>query len=232
MKFESKVVEIIKRTHDVKSIRFSRPLLFDYKPGQFMFVSIPGEDGELKKHFTISSSPTETDFLELTKKFTGSVYSNVLNSLKIGDKVKIDAPYGNFVFDKKIEKMGMLSGGIGITPLRSICKYATDLKMDKSIFLIYGNNTYEDIVYKDELDQLQKKSQQFKVIHILNKPPLDWKGYEGFIDAEVIRKEIPDYKDRVFFICGPPGMVNAMKELLREFELNKNQIKVENFTGY
>jgi ferredoxin-NADP reductase len=232
MKFESKVIEIIERTHDVKSIRFSRPSIFDYKAGQFMFVNIPSKNGELKKHFTISSSPTETNFLELTKKFTGSDYSNALNALKIGETVKIDAPYGNFVFDEKIKKIAMLSGGIGITPLRSMCKYATDLKMDNNIVLLYGNNTFNDIAYKSEFDRLQIKSKNVKIVHILNKPPSNWKGYKGFINAEIIRTEIPDYKDRIFFICGPPGMVNAMKQLLKEFKLNEKQIKVENFTGY
>jgi ferredoxin-NADP reductase len=232
MKFESKVIEIIKRTHDVKSIRFSRPSTFDYKAGQFMFVKIPSKNGELRKHFTISSSPTETNFLELTKKLTGSDYSNALDALKIGEIAKIDAPYGNFVFDEKIKKIAMLSGGIGITPLRSMCKYATDLDVENSIVLIYGNNTFNDIAYKSEFDQFQMKSKHIKVVHVLNKPPSNWKGYQGFINADIIKKEVPDYKNRSFFICGPPGMVNAMKKLLKEFKLNENQIKVENFTGY
>jgi len=232
MKFETELVEIIKRTHDVKSFRFSRPLSFEYKAGQFMFVTIPSEDGELKKHFTISSSPTEPDFIELTKKLTGSSYSNALDSLQIGEKAKIDAPYGKFTFDKKIKKMVMLSGGIGITPLRSMCKYSTDMQLENNILLLYGNKTVEDIVYKEEFDYLQKKNNNLKVIYTLNNPPSKWEGYTGYIDAELIKKEVSDYASRVFYICGPPAMVKAMKKLLQELKISLEQIKTENFFGY
>lgn len=232
MKFETKLVEIIKRTHDVKSFRFSRPSFFDYKAGQFMFVTIPSKNGELKKHFTISSSPTEKGFIEMTKRLTGSSYSNALNSLEIGEKAKIDAPYGTFTFDKQIEKLGMLSGGIGITPLRSICKYSTDLQLKNNIILLYGNNSLKDIVYKEELDQLQQENRNLKVVYTLNKAPSKWEGYTGYIDAEMLKKEVPDYKTRVFYTCGPPAMVEAMKKLLQEFHIPKKQIKTENFFGY
>jgi ferredoxin-NADP reductase len=232
MKFETEVVKVIKRTHDVKSFRFSRPSSFEYKAGQFMFVTIPSEDGELKKHFTISSSPTEKDFIELTKKLTGSSYSNALDSLQVGEKAKIDAPYGTFTFDKKIKKMGMLSGGIGITPLRSMCKYCTDLQLENSILLLYGNNAREDIAYKEELDKMQEENNNLKVVYTLNKAPSNWKGYTGYIDVVMIRKEVPDYQSRVFYTCGPPAMVKAMKTLLQEFNIPPEQIKTENFSGY
>jgi ferredoxin-NADP reductase len=232
VKFETELVEVIKRTHDVKSFRFSRPSSFEYKAGQFMFVTIPSEEGELRKHFTLSSSPTEKEFIEMTKKLTGSDYSNALDKLQIGNKAKIDTPYGKFTFDKKIEKMAMLSGGIGITPLRSICKYSTDLQIENSIVLLYGNNTVEDIAYRDEFDRLQKENSNVKVVHTLTSPPSDWKGYTGYIDAKMIRKEAPDYKSRIFYICGPPGMVKAMRNLLQELDIPEEQIKTENFFGY
>jgi len=197
-----------------------------------MFVTIPNKNMELKHVFTISSSPTEKEFLELTKKLTGSSYSRALNALKIGDKAIIDAPYGKFVFDKKIKKIAMLSGGIGITPLRSMCKYSTDLKLKTSIILLYGNNTVDDITFKDEFDRLQKQNNNLKVSYALNQASSGWKGYTGFIDADMIRKEIHDYKSRVFYTCGPPGMVNAMKKLLQELNLPEKQIRIENFAGY
>jgi ferredoxin-NADP reductase len=231
MNFETKLVEIVERTHDVKSFRFSRPSSFEYKAGQFMFVTLPAENDKLKKHFTISSSPTERDFIELTKKLTGSSYSVALDSLQLNEKVKIDAPYGIFTFDEKIERMAMLSGGIGITPLRSICRYASDLHLGTSIVLLYGNNTVEDIVYRKELERLQESS-NLKVVHTIAKPSGSWEGYTGYITAEMIEKEIPDYDSRAFYTCGPPAMVNTMKSLLQELNVAAKQIKTENFTGY
>ena len=197
-----------------------------------MFVTIPGENGELKKHFTISSSPTETDFIEFTKKLTGSPYSISLNTLQLNDKVKIEAPYGSFTLNQKFKDIAMLSGGIGITPLRSICKYVNDLHLENSIILLYGNNTVEDIVFREELDQLQEENSRLKVVHTIAKPPENWQGYTGYIDAQMIEKEMPDYKRRVFYTCGPPAMVKAMTGLLTKLNLPSEQIKIENFSGY
>jgi ferredoxin-NADP reductase len=232
MKFEANLVKIVERTHDVKSFRFPRPSSFEYKAGQFMFVTIPGENGELKKHFTISSSPTETGFIEFTKKLTGNPYSTSLNALQLNDKVKIEAPYGRFTLDEKFKEIAMLSGGIGITPLRSICKYVSDLQLENNIILLYGNNTVEDIVFKEELNQLQKENSNLKVVHTIVKPPENWHGYAGYIDAQMIKKEIPDYKSRAFYTCGPPAMVKAMTELLTKLNVPSEQIKIENFSGY
>ena len=232
MKFETEIIKIIKRTPDVKSFQLFRPSTFEYKAGQFMFVTIPSETGELKKHFTISSSPTEKDFIEFTKKLTGSQYSNALDSLKIGETINIDAPYGNFVLDKTIEKIGMLSGGIGITPLRSMCKYSTDLKLKLNIILLYGNNSLEEIAFKEEMDKLSKENKNLKVVYTLNNFPSYWNGYTGFIDANMLKKEIPDYKSRIFYTCGPPAMVEAMKKLLGKLNFPKEKIRIENFSGY
>jgi ferredoxin-NADP reductase len=232
LKFETKIIEIIPRTPNVKSFRFDRPSYFEYKAGQFMFVTIPTKYGELKKHFTISSSPTEKKFIEFTKRLTGSNYSNALNSLHLDVKVKINAPYGNFIFNSKIKKMTMLSGGIGITPLRSMCKYATDLNLGTSIILIYGNNTVGDITFKKEFDELQKLNENLKVIHTLTNPSSGWKGYTGYIDSLMIKKEIPDFKSRIFYVCGSPVMVEAIKKTLKEFNIPNKQIKTENFPGY
>ena len=232
MKFKTKIIEIIKRTFDVRSFRLSRPTQFEYKAGQFMFVTIPTETGDLKKHFTISSSPTEKNFIEFTKKLTGSQYSNTLDSLKIGDILIIDAPYGKFILDNDIKKIGMLSGGIGITPLRSMCKFSTDLHLTYNIILLYGNNNIGEIAFKEELDRLSDENENLNVVYTLNNFSSEWKGYKGYINAEMLKKEIPDYKSRLFYTCGPPAMVAAMKKLLAELSVPKTQIRTENFSGY
>ena len=231
MLFEASVDDIIQRTRNVKSFRFSRPSSFNYEAGQFLFVTLKEGKKELKKHFTLSSSPTE-DFIEFTKKLTGHEFSNMLDSLKVGDYVKIDAPYGKFVLDAKQKKIIMLSGGIGITPLRSMCRYVTDLRLNVNIVLLYGNETYEDIAFRQDLTEMEEENQNLQVVHILTKPPSNWAGYTGYIDAEAIQKEIPDYKQRLFYTCGPPGMVKAMKNLLHDLDVHNEQIKIENFSGY
>ena len=232
MEFETKVTEIVLRTHNVKSFRFPRPPSFDYKAGQFIFVTIKIGEGEARKHFTISSSPTEREFIEFTKKLTGHRFSNALDVLKAGDRVKIAGPYGNFTFQGEFEKIGMLSGGIGITPLRSMCRYCTDRRLGTKITLLYGNHTEEDIVFRKELEEMQEQNKNLKVVFTVSEASESWTGYTGRINAEMIVKEIPDYKERTFYICGPPAMVEAMENLLKDLNVPQEEIKKENFSGY
>jgi ferredoxin-NADP reductase len=233
MKFETHVKEIIPRTYNVKSFRFPRPETLSYKPGQYLFVIIRAEDGkELSKPFSISSSPTEKTHIEFTKKLSDSEFSTTLKALKKGDWARIDAPYGKFTFEGEHEKIGLLGGGIGITPLKSICRYCTDKRLNTKITLLYGNRSENDIVFRKEFETMQKQNENLKVVFILNEPSSGWKGATGFISAELIKKEIPDYKETVFYTCGPPAMVEAMEKLIEQLGLPKTQLNREYFAGY
>jgi ferredoxin-NADP reductase len=232
MLFETRVKEVILRTSDVSSFRFPRPAEFTYKPGQYLFVTIRSDDKELMHTFSLSSSPTEMGFIEFTKKFTDSEYSTKLKVMRPGDWAKIDAPHGSFTFMGEHEKIVMLAGGIGITPFRSICKYCTDMHLDTSIVMFYGCRSENDIAFKMELEDLQKQNQNLKVIIVLNDADSGWKGKVGFINSELVKKEVPDYKERVFFACGPPGMIVAMGKVVDELGLPKEQFKLESFTGH
>ena len=216
MKFETNVTDIISRTYNVKSFRFPRPPSLNYKAGQFMFITIKSGEEEMKKHFTISSSPTETDFIEFTKKLTGSKFSNALDVLEVGDRVRIDAPYGVFTFEGEFEKIGMLSGGIGITPLRSMCRYCTNMQLETEITLLYGNHFERDIIFRRELEEMQERNKNLKVVFTVSRPSESWSGHRGRINAQMIEKEIPDYMERLFYNCGPPALVEAMERLLKD----------------
>jgi len=232
MKFATHVTNIIPRTYNVTSFRFPRPKELDYKPGQFLFVSLRNDGKELSKHFSLSSSPTEKNHIEFTKKLSDSAFSGVLKALKKGDWARIDAPYGNFTFEGEFDKIGLLGGGIGITPFISICKYCTDLELDTQITLLYGNRTESDIVFRKELEAMQKQNKNLQVVFTLNEANDNWKGAKGFITAEMIKTEVPDYAETVFFTCGPPGMVEVMGNLVEKLGLPKSQLKREYFTGY
>jgi ferredoxin-NADP reductase len=233
MKFETYVKEIISRTYNVTSFRFPRPETLSYKPGQFMFVTIKAESGkELSKHFSISSSPTEKTHLEFTKKLTESEFSTALKALKKGDWARIDAPYGKFTFEGEHEKIGLLAGGIGITPLMSICKYCTDKRLNTKITLLYGNRTENDIAFRRELETMREQNANLKVVFILNEASNEWKSATGIIDAEMVKKEIPDYEETVFYACGPPAMVETMGKLVEQLGLPKTQLNREYFAGY
>ena len=232
MKFETKILEIIPRTADVASYRLPRPSELNYKPGQFFFVALKQGDKELNKHFSFSSSPTDTGFIEFTKRFTDHEYSMALKAAKVGDWARIDAPYGAFTFEGEFPKIALLAGGIGVTPFMSICKNATDKQLQSEITLFLGCRTPNDIPFRQELESMQQANKNLKLHFVVNQPTPDWKGATGIITADMIQKELPDYKDNIFYCCGPPGMVTAMEKMIDSIGLPKTQLKLEYFTGY
>ncbi|TRO54986.1 FAD-dependent oxidoreductase [Candidatus Bathyarchaeota archaeon] len=232
MKIETYVKEIIQRTHNVTSFRFPRPAALEYKAGQFFFITVKADGKELKKHFSFSSSPTEKTHIEFTKKLTDSDFSTALKALKPGDWARIDAPYGKFTLEGEHKKIGLLAGGIGITPFKSICQYCTDMHLDTKVTLLYGNRTENDIAFRKELEILQQQNQNLRVVFILSEADSNWKGATGLITVDMIKKEIPDYKETTFYTCGPPKMVEIMEKLVTQMGLPEVQLKREYFTGY
>jgi glycine betaine catabolism B len=101
-----------------------------------------------------------------------------------------------------------------------------------NIILLYSNSLESDIAFKDELEDLQRENPKIKVIETITRPGLDWKGLTGRINAEMVKKLVPDYLERTFFTCGPQKMVDAMVSLLRELKVPEEQIKQEYFPGY
>ena len=231
-KLETKVKQVIQRTHNVKSFRFDVPADFSYKAGQFLFVTIRDNGKEIQKPLSFSSSPTEKGYVEFTKKLTGHEFSNALDRLREGDWVRLRGPTGEFIFEGQCEKLGMLTGGIGITAIRSICKLCTDIYPEIDIILLYGNRTEADIVFRDDLDKMQEQNTDFRVVHTLSEPSREWAGHTGHIDRRMIEQEIPDYPERTFYSCGPPGLVEATTKILLELKIPKKQIITEHFPGY
>src|SRR5665648_81532 len=232
MKFETTLQSIIQRTSNVTSFRFPRPADLEYKPGQFFFVTLRHGNKELRKHFSFSSSPTERDHIEFTKKLSDSEYSTTLRAAKAEDWAYIDGPYGQFTFEGEYPKIALLGGGIGITPFMSSAKYATDKGLSNKITLFYGCHTPNDIVFREEFGELTKQNNNLKVYFTVNEATPNWKGATGRIDADVIRRELPDYKDYIFYACGPPPMVKAMQSLVESLWLSKEKLKIEYFPGY
>jgi ferredoxin-NADP reductase len=228
--FETHVDEIIRRTHDVKSFRFRRPEGFDYRPGQWVTCNIMIEGISKMHHFTISSSPTE-DYLEFTKKITDHPFSVALDRMKPGDWMKIRGPMGDFTFTGEYPKIGFLSGGIGITPLRSMMRYIVDKKLPTDVKMLYANKAEADIAFRDEIEVMMKSDKNIMVRNVLSREP-EWKELKGHIDGHMIREQIPDFAERTFYICGPPSMNEALKKALKELDVPDEKIRLEQFTGY
>jgi len=229
---KARIKEVIQRNYNVKSFRLENGVALDFKAGQFLSVTL-NNDPKLKRYLSISNSPTEKHYLEFTKKLTQSDFSQALGNLKTGDQVAIQYPFGKFVLDESAPKIAFLSGGIGITPIRSISKYVVDKNLGIDIVLIYSNRSLRDVVFKDDFDAMAKHYPLLKVAHVLSETEAGFKGTVGHINSEVIKNEIPDYQQRKFYLCGPPQMVEAMRKILAEdLNLPVEKIVTENFQGY
>jgi ferredoxin-NADP reductase len=232
MHFESHVKQIIQQTPYVKSFRLERPVGMECLAGQYIIVTIKSDVKELREPLTISSSPTERDYLEFTKKLTGHPFSKALEALKVGDMVLIEAPFGDFTFKDDLDKIAMIAGGVGITPLRCMIRYATDNQLKTNIILLYSNRYEDEIVFKNELEEMQRQNKNLLVVNTITRPSDKWKGLTGRINREMIEKVIPDYKKRIFFICGPPEMAKAIIEILKGMDIPESMIRYEYFPGY
>ena len=232
--FESKVLRVNQETAEIKSFQFSVPDDFSFKPAQHIVLELPVDGKKQMKSFSISSSPSKKGYIETTKRIGPSEYSKVMGSLKEGDVVRIKGPYGLFLLNEEKDAV-MIAGGIGITPFKDMIEYASEKELPIKITLLFSNKTPEDIPFKEELDELDRKNPDLKIIHTITRPNQskeEWNGLTGHINEEMIRKEVESFEGKVFYICGPPSMVNEVVAILEKMEIPKEQIKLERFTGY
>jgi ferredoxin-NADP reductase/nitrite reductase/ring-hydroxylating ferredoxin subunit len=244
---------------DVMSFKFSnqndqvqdKPLI-DYTAGQFAFFDIGEVYNDPKgpiRHFTISSSPTE-NFIMFSTRIRDSPYKKRLSTLERGAKVKVRGPEGKFVLHEDYSKPAVfLSGGIGVTPFRTMIKYATDKQLPVKIIMFDSNRNQDNILFKKEFDYWASINKNLKIIYTISEKDQHnqssssslsrasyWEGEYGRIDKAMILKHIEDnniLNNSIFYICGPPGMLKAMQTLLQEeLEIPKERIKIEEFTGY
>lgn len=233
--FSAQLIQRIQRTPTVESFRFAARERVQFLAGQFLqvfFDPANPKNKDLNKYLSFSSSPTK-DYFELTKRMSGSAFSAKLRSLKTGDTVVFKAPFGNCVFKESYKKIGFLIGGIGITPVISILEYIVDTKSDADVLLLYSNSTEEEIAFKKELDQWQAAHPRIRVVYTITScAPQDERCERGYIDKELLHKKTDDVKERIFYIFGPPKMVDAMRNICLESECVAENIKIENFVGY
>jgi ferredoxin-NADP reductase/nitrite reductase/ring-hydroxylating ferredoxin subunit len=250
---EFELVLLEKQKHngtDVMSLKFSKhdtakqKKELDYISGQYAFFDIGGvfndPEGPLR-HFTIASSPTE-NFIMISTRIRDTPYKKRLSSLEEKrTKVKVRRPMGKFILHEDHSKPAVfLSGGIGVTPFRSMIKYVTDKQLPIKIVMFDSNRDENNILYKNEFDEYLKINKNLKIIYAITgeggQPPLGhWEGEIGRIDKPMITKYVSedDLNKSIFYICGPPAMLNAIQNILNEkLRIPKDRVKIEEFTGY
>jgi ferredoxin-NADP reductase len=210
----------------------------NYKAGQYLEWTLGHKKADIRgnrRYFTISSSPTE-DTLRLGVKFyePGSSFKTKLKSLSAGDTIIASQLAGDFTLpDDKNKKLVFIAGGIGVTPFRSMIKYLLDKGEKRDIVFIFSNKTANDIVYKDIFDSAEKNL-GIKVLYVVNELSGvgDLNMRVGFLDTYMVMKEVPDFKDRMFYISGPHGMINAFEDTLKKVGISRSDIKIDFFPGF
>jgi ferredoxin-NADP reductase len=213
-----------------------RPL--KYKPGQYMEWTLghkPSDSRGNRRYFTLASSPTEGGALLGVRFYEHpSSFKRALASLEPGDKIAAGSLAGDFTLpERKNQKLVFLAGGIGITPFRSMIKYLLDKNERRDIALFYSNRTAEEVVFHDVFDEAHEQL-GIKTVYTLtekNQLPPNWGGEVGYIDANMIARQVPDYKDRLFYISGSHTMVAAFKDILRGMGIHRSRIKTDFFPG-
>lgn len=202
--------------------------IFPFRPGQYVKIRNPKYTKKDEEHFfSIASSPKEMNYLEFCVRQYGN-WTQAFFQLQEGDVIEIDDPMGTFTWDDKEKNVVFLVGGTGISPVMSMLRYLRDTNSDTKVTMIYGSRN-RVIVYKDELDQLEKDMKDFRVVHILSEAADDkeWRGYHGFITRDIIEKEINFTQKPTFFLTGPSIFIDKMVNLLLQMGVNPDKIKNE-----
>lgn len=237
--FSLPVIKIQQRTPDVVSMFLdSKGQQIAYQAGQFFRLTLSTVQNDPRgpwRFFSNCASPTEHDFFMFTTTISQSPFKQKLKSLTQGDIVSVSGPFGKFVLGDASKPYIFLSGGIGITPFRSMLKYATDEKLPHKITLLYSNPIPEEIVFKEDFDQIAKDNPNIKIVYTISKPQdsaISWQGRIGRIDEQLIKECTTNIASTLFYICGPPAMVEGLIGVVKALGVPDENLKTERFTGY
>jgi glycine betaine catabolism B len=234
-----RVARIVKETPDVRTIRFTMPdgspLPFAHAAGQYLILSLQIAGKKVNRTYTIASAPSRTEYCEITVKREemGLVSGHLHENIREGDVVSVTAPAGRFTFDHaQSNSIVLIAGGVGITPLMSILRHLTGRNWKGEIHFIYSAKSPRDIIFRQELDDLQRRFPNLHLhVTLTRADGTDWTGRKGRITAALLKEAVPDLASHPIYICGPASMMEPTIQLLRELGVPEKQIKSEAFVA-
>jgi predicted ferric reductase len=232
------VTEVRTEAEDVWTVTMAPPQgvpVYPYIPGQFHFVTfyrnrnLPVEE----HHWTISSSPTEKGHVASTIKALGD-FTSTIGETKAGDRAAVHGAFGRFSYVLHPEERDLVFvvGGIGITPVMSMLRHMRDTEDDLSVLLLYANKEENQIVFKNELEDMEAgQFPRLKIVHVISNPKESWNGESGLIDEKKIKRYCgKDLSKKVFYVCGPPPMIEAVIGTLKTMGVPDKRIRLEIFS--
>lgn len=172
----------------------------------------------------------------IATRMRNSDFKNALKALEHGAAVKLEGPVGSLTLHRAANRPAVfIAGGIGITPFISILRHASDEGSQRRFLLLYANRRPEDAPFLDELKGLSNRLPNFRMLATMTQPATSqrkWDGERGQVDARRLEQALADLEDPVYYLTGPPGMVEAMRELLEDAGASEEDIRSEEFFGY
>lgn len=230
-----RVTDIKQLSEDTKLFRFvsakTKKPLAPFRAGQYIGLTVEINGVRTSRPFSLVSSPNQLAYYELgvKRKEGGFVSIYLLDHLKIGDILEATEPLGNLYYNPLFhgENLVFIAGGSGITPFISMLRYISEQNLSLNVWLIFGCLTEEDILFRDELEDIQARRSNVKVKYILSEPGPDWKGACGFIVKNEILNFIGTAKDKYFYIVGSRDMYQFIQEELKILNIPRHHIIYE-----
>jgi ring-1,2-phenylacetyl-CoA epoxidase subunit PaaE len=240
--YDLPVKNIVQETKDAISIVFDHPDSgkIGYKSGQFLTLIANVNGKEVRRAYSLCSSPfVDQDLAVTVKRVDNGLMSNWLaDNLKVGTTMRIMEPMGQFTTEYNAgnkRHIILFAGGSGITPMMSLIKSTLVQEPDSICSLIYCNRDIDSIIFKNELEKLEITDEgRLHVIHVLDNAPMNWQGYSGLLNHEMLTKlfeRIPDWgiHKTTYLMCGPEGMMKNVESLLEKRSIPKEKIFKESF---
>ncbi|MGZ8136877.1 MAG: FAD-binding oxidoreductase, partial [Methylococcaceae bacterium] len=232
-----KVADIIEETHDCKTFRLvgEQSLLFSYKPGQFITFILQIDGKEVRRSYSMSSSPSRPHLLEVTvKRVSGGLVSNwFCDHVRLGDVLTVKGPAGKFTcFNFPSHKMLFIGAGSGITPILSMSRWITDTASDVDVKLLASFKSPPDIIFRREFEMLSARSRHFHVAVTVTSGwnGTDfWTGFTGRVNYHMLNMFVPDIHERDLFLCGPEPFADNIKGLLSDMNYDMSRFHMESF---
>lgn len=229
-------VKIIQETQDVRTFCFmsENPLIFFFKPGQFVTLELEIDGLQVMRSYTLSSSPSVPYSFSITvKRCPGGKVSNWLHdNLKENMELAVHGPVGNFnCIDNPTEKALLLSGGVGVTPIMSMARWWFDTHGQVDMIFAHSARRPSDIIYHRELKYIDSRTPNFNLNIICENYDIgeSWSGYTGFLDEHKLRLIAPDFLERTVYCCGPTPYMNAVRHMLERNGYDMSNYHEESF---
>src|SRR5687767_11753450 len=211
------------------AFRLSKPGGFSFRAGQSVTLSLidpPPAANSTQRIFSLASAPFEEGLAVATRMRDASAYKNALKRLPLGARLKLKGPRGVMTLHEDRRRAAVfIAGGIGITPFMSMLRQAAHDRLEQRLFLICSNRRPQDTPFLAELQALVRENGQFRLLARMTEQ-------EGFVDGDTIRRFAGDATAPVYYLAGPPAMVEAMKAVLRRADVSDQDVRSEQFYGY